>query len=469
MTSFLGSDFLLDTEMARCLFHEHAAQQPIIDYHSHLPPAEIAEDRQFANLAQIWLGDDHYKWRAMRWNGIDERFITGNADDWAKFEAWAATVPKTVGNPLYHWTHLELARPFGIQDRQLAPDTAEEIWSEANAWLARPECSARGLMRQMNVRMVGTTDDPTADLSHHAAIAGDDSIDIAVLPSFRPDKSFRLAAPDYSEYLAKLGQAADIEITDMASLYKALERRLDHFEAHGCCIADHGMDRVAFREAGESELDAILARRLAGKMPGEAEQDAFMTAILVFVGHEYHKRGWVQQYHMGPLRNNSTRGLQNIGVNAGFDSINDRPIAEPLCQLLDALDREACLPRTVLYCVNSAHYEVLSAMAGSFQADGIAGKIQVGSAWWFNDQLDGMNDQVTKLSQIGLLSHFIGMLTDSRSFLSFTRHEYFRRLICQIAGRWAAAGQVPNDEALLGGLVRDICFANARDYFRIEV
>ncbi|MGN8158895.1 glucuronate isomerase [Salinisphaera sp. SWV1] len=469
MTSFLGPDFLLDTEMACRLYHEHAATQPIIDYHSHLPPAEIAEDRHFENLAEIWLGGDHYKWRAMRWNGIDEHLITGSAGDRAKFDAWAATVPKTIGNPLYHWTHLELARAFGITDRQLAPDTAESIWREANECLARPECSARGLMRQMNVRMVGTTDDPVDDLSHHAKIAADESIDVAVLPSFRPDKCFQLAAADYPEYLSKLGHAADVEIRDMASLYRALGRRLDHFESHGCCIADHGMDRMAFRKADETELDAILARRLAGQVPDESEQDAFMTAILLFVGREYHRRGWVQQYHMGPLRNNSTRGFDNIGPNAGFDSINDRPIAEPLCQLLDALDREACLPRTVLYCVNSAYYDVLSAMAGSFQGEGIAGKIQVGSAWWFNDQLDGMNDQITKLAQIGLLSHFIGMLTDSRSFLSFTRHEYFRRLLCQIIGRWAAAGHVPADEAMLGALVRDICFTNARDYFRIEV
>lgn len=469
MTSFLGPDFLLDTDMARWLYHECAANQPIIDYHSHLPPAEIAEDRQFENMAQIWLGGDHYKWRAMRWHGIDERRITGDADDWAKFEAWAETVPRTLGNPLYHWTHLELARPFGITDRQLAPDTAESIWHEANAMLGQPECSARGLMRQMNVRLVGTTDDPVDDLAHHAVIANDASIDTQVLPSFRPDKCFQLAAPDYADYLRQLGAAADVEIRDMASLYKALTRRLDHFERHGCCIADHGMDRVVFREVGEAELNTILARRLDGEIPSQADQDAFMTAVLLFVGREYHARGWVQQYHMGPLRNNSTRGFKHIGVNAGFDSINDQPIAEPLCRLLDALDREASLPRTVLYCVNSAHYEVLSAMAGSFQGDGIAGKIQVGSAWWFNDQLDGMNNQITKLAQIGQLSHFVGMLTDSRSFLSFTRHEYFRRLLCQIVGRWAAAGHVPNDEALLGALVRDICFANARDYFRVEV
>lgn len=469
MTSFLGPDFLLDTKMACCLYHEHAADQPILDYHSHLPPAEIAEDRQFTNLAQLWLGDDHYKWRAMRWNGIDERFITGDADDWSKFEAWASTVPKTLGNPLYHWTHLELARSFGIADRQLSLNTAKSIWEEANVMLAQPECSARGLMRRMNVRMVGTTDDPADDLADHAAIAADPSIDGAVLPSFRPDKSFQLAATDYCDYLGRLGEAADVEIRDMASLYRALSRSLDHFERHGCRIADHGMDRVAFRQADEEELNAILARRLAGKMPDEAEQDAFMTAILLFVGREYHSRGWVQQYHIGPLRNNSTRGFENIGANAGFDSINDRQIAEPLCRLLDALDREASLPRTVLYCVNSAHFEVLSAMAGSFQGDSIPGKIQVGSAWWFNDQLDGMNDQITKLAQIGLLGHFIGMLTDSRSFLSFTRHEYFRRLLCQIIGRWAATGHVPADEAMLGQLVRDICFNNARDYFRVEV
>lgn len=467
--SFLGPNFLLDTEMARRLYHEHAAIQPIIDYHSHLLPVDIAEDRQFVNLTQIWLGDDHYKWRAMRWSGVDEQLITGDADDWAKFEAWAATVPKTLGNPLYHWTHLELARVFGIDDRQLSPATAKDIWREANACLAQKRWSACGLMRQMNVRLVGTTDDPTDDLTYHADIERDDSINIAVLPSFRPDKSFRISAPDYPGYLTNLGEVADVEIKDMISLYRALECRLDHFAEHGCRTADHGMDRVVFVNADESELNSILARRLVGDMPSEAEEDAFMTAVLLFLGRQYHERGWVQQYHIGPLRNNSTRNFENIGANAGFDSINDRPIAEPLCRLLDSLDREGSLPRTVLYGVNSAHYEVLSSMAGSFQGDGIPGKIQVGSAWWFNDQLEGMKDQITKLAQIGLLANFVGMVTDSRSFLSFTRHEYFRRLLCQVVGRWAEDGQVPADEAMLGQLIRNICFNNARNYFRVEV
>lgn len=463
---FLDDNFLLDTDMARRLYHDHAASQPIIDYHCHLPPVEIAEDARYANLARIWLAGDHYKWRAMRWNGIDEPRVTGDAGDRDKFQAWAETVPQTLGNPLYHWTHLELARAFGISDLTLGPDTAEEVWVRTGELLAQPALSARGLLRRMNVRMIGTTDDPADDLAAHAAIAADPGLDTQVLPSFRPDRAFKISAPDYPQYLARLGRAADVEIGDMASLYRALGRRLDHFARHGCVIADHGMDRMAFDCRAESELDAILAARLAGRPVMAADQDAMTTAVLLFLGREYAGRGWVQQYHMGPLRNNASRGWRALGADAGFDSIGDRPIAAPLSRLLNALDRDAALPRTILYSVNAAHFDVL---ASNFQGGGVPGKIQLGSAWWFQDQLAGMRHQLTQLAQIGLLRRFVGMLTDSRSFLSFTRHEYFRRLLCQMLGRWAAAGEVPADLALLVAMVEEICFTNARDYFCIEV
>lgn len=469
MSQFLTEDFLLDTGMARRLYHGYAADQPVFDYHCHLPPAAIANDHSFANLTEVWLKGDHYKWRALRWNGVEERLITGDASDLEKFRAWATTVPKTLGNPLYHWTHLELRRPFGIIDTLLSEQTADDIWARANEQLAQPEFSARGILEQMNVRMVGTTDDPSDDLGHHAAIAADASFDVKVLPSFRPDRAFKLQAEGYVEYLDKLGRAADVEITDMASLYRALEKRLDHFAIHGCRIADHGLDLVVYGEASEQELNAILQRRLAGQLPSDMEQAQFTTAVLVYLGREYHRRDWAQQYHMGALRNNSTRGLSGLGPDTGFDSIGDRAIAEPLSRLLDAQDRDGRLPRTVLYCLNPTHNEVLATMAGNFQGGGIPGKVQFGSGWWFNDQLDGMQRQMTQLAQLGLLSRFVGMLTDSRSFLSFTRHEYFRRLLCRMIGRWATEEEVPNDEALLGEMVRNICFDNARRYFDISV
>ncbi|WP_447893652.1 glucuronate isomerase [Vreelandella sp. GE22] len=469
MAAFLGEDFLLDSEMAKRLYHGYASAQPIFDYHCHLSPQDIAQDRRFENLTEIWLKGDHYKWRAMRWNGVDERFCTGDASDYEKFQAWADTVPYTLGNPLFHWTHLELKRPFGITDKLLSPSTADAIWNESNALLAKPEFSARGILEQMNVRMVGTTDDPADDLSHHAQIAADSSFGIKVLPSFRPDRAFKPAADDYPAYLEKLGRAADIEIRDMASLYSALEKRMDHFAEHGCKISDHGLERVAYATATEAELNAILKRRLEGTLPDEQEQAQFMTAVLIFLGREYHRRGWAQQYHMGPLRNNSSRGWREVGADAGFDSMDDRPIAAPLNQLLNALDSDDRLPRTILYCVNPIFNEVLATTAGNFQGNGIVGKVQFGSGWWFNDQLDGMERQMTQLSQLGLLSRFVGMLTDSRSFLSYTRHEYFRRLLCRMLGRWAEEGQLPNDEACLGQLVTNICFNNARDYFGIDV
>ncbi|MGY4024535.1 glucuronate isomerase [Aeromonas rivuli] len=469
MTAFMTDDFLLDTEFSRQLYHGFAADQPIFDYHCHLPPALIAENHSFANLYEVWLKGDHYKWRAMRSNGVDERFCTGGADDYAKFEAWADTVPQTIGNPLYHWTHLELKRPFGLTGSLLGPQTAREVWDFCNDKLAQPDFSARGIMQQMNVKMAGTTDDPVDDLRHHAVIAADSSFDIKVLPSWRPDKAFNIEADGFADYLAQLAQVSDVEILRFADLTRALGLRLDHFAAHGCKIADHALDEVLFGQASEAELDIMLARRLRGETLELADIAAFKTAVLLYLAAEYHQRGWVQQYHIGALRNNNSRRLLSLGPDTGFDSINDAPMAKALSKLLDAQDSQDRLPKTILYCLNPRDNEVLGTMIGNFQGGNIPGKMQFGSGWWFNDQKDGMERQLTQLAQLGLLSRFVGMLTDSRSFLSYTRHEYFRRILCRMIGRWVAEGEAPADLALLGAMVENICFNNARDYFAIEL
>ncbi|MFM2482530.1 glucuronate isomerase [Celerinatantimonas sp. YJH-8] len=468
MSSFLTEDFLLDTDFARRLYHDYAKDQPIFDFHCHLPPEQIAEDYQFKNLYDIWLKGDHYKWRAMRTNGVDESLCTGSASDFDKYMAFAQTVPFTIGNPIYHWTHLELRRPFGISDRLLTPETAKGIWDECNEKLAQKEFSARGIMQQMNVKMVGTTDDPIDSLENHAAIAKD-GFPVKVLPSWRPDKAFKIDADIFVEYLDKLAVAADVEITSFASLLDALNKRLDHFDAHGCKVSDHALDTVPFGRASEAELDQMIVARRQGKTLTHAQSQAFQTEVLLFLGREYNRRGWVQQYHIGALRNNNTLRLQQLGPDTGFDSIHDEPIAANLSRLLDAQATTDELPKTILYCLNPRDNEVLGTMIGNFQGSGIPGKMQFGSGWWFNDQKDGMQRQMTQLAQLGLLSRFVGMLTDSRSFLSYTRHEYFRRILCQMIGHWVRDGEAPADIKLLGSMVSDICFNNAKNYFGIEL
>lgn len=469
MSRFMTEDFLLDTEFARRLYHDYAKDQPIFDYHCHLPPQQIAENYRFANLYDIWLKGDHYKWRAMRANGVPEAFCTGDASDREKFNAWARTVPHTIGNPLYHWTHLELRRPFGITDTLLSEKTADAIWDRCNALLAQDDFTARGIMQQMNVKMVGTTDDPLDDLQHHRALAQDGSFDVKVLPSWRPDKAFNIEADGFLAWIEKLESLTDISVRRFDDLRSALSKRLDYFAEHGCKVSDHALDVVLYAEADDATLDAILAARRAGKTPDAEAIAQFKTAVLVWLGGEYARRGWVQQYHIGALRNTNRRQFELLGPDVGFDSINDRPLAEPLAKLLGAQNLHNALPKTILYCLNPRDNEVLATMAGNFQGEGEAGKMQFGSAWWFNDQLDGMQRQMTQLAQIGLLSRFVGMLTDSRSFLSYTRHEYFRRLLCQMIGRWVENGEAPDDEALLGQMVQNICFNNARDYFGIEL
>ncbi|THD44861.1 glucuronate isomerase [Enterobacteriaceae bacterium ML5] len=469
MAQFLTEDFLLDTEFARRLYHDYAKDEPIFDYHCHLPPELIAQNHQFENMYEIWLKGDHYKWRAMRTNGVPERMCTGDASDREKFDAWAATVPHTIGNPLYHWTHLELRRPFGITGKLLSPSTAGEIWERGNELLAQDEFSARGIMKQMNVKMVGTTDDPIDSLEHHKAVARDTSFDVKVLPSWRPDKAFNIEAATFADYMKKLEAAADVSITRFSDLRDALKKRMDHFAAHGCKVSDHALDVVVYGEADDATLDSILSRRLSGETLTAQEIAQFKTGVLLYLASEYQRREWVQQYHIGALRNNNTRMFQLIGADVGFDSINDQPLAEPLSKLLGAQGLAGGLPKTILYCLNPRDNEVIGTMVGNFQGEGMPGKMQFGSGWWFNDQKDGMQRQMTQLANLGLLSRFVGMLTDSRSFLSYTRHEYFRRILCQMIGRWVEDGEAPADIELLGNMVKNICFDNAKQYFQIEL
>lgn len=467
MKPFMNEDFLLSTDTAKRLYHDYAKVQPIFDYHCHLSPKEIAENRKFNNLAEIWLEGDHYKWRAMRTAGVAEALITGNAEAYQKYLAWANTVPKCIGNPIYHWTHLELRRPFGITDTLFTPQNAEKIWHQCNELLQQPEFTARGIMQQMNVKLVGTTDDPIDDLRYHQAVKNDQSFAIDVVPSWRPDKVFKIELPQFNDYLANLGEVADVDIRTFADLQKALLKRLDHFDLHGCKSADHGIEIVRFAPIpDEKTLDEILQKRLENQPLLETEIAQFSTAILVWLAAEYCKRQWVMQFHIGAIRNNNSRMFAQLGADSGFDSIGDHTFAEPLSRLLNEMDKTDQLPKTILYCLNPRDNEMIGSMIGNFQTGGVAGKIQFGSGWWFNDQKDGMERQLQQLSQLGLLSQFVGMLTDSRSFLSYTRHEYFRRILCEMIGNWVENGEAPNDMTLLGQMVENICFNNAKNYFK---
>ncbi len=467
MKQFMDEDFLLSNDVARTLYHDYAKDQPIFDYHCHLPPKEIAENRQFKDLTEIWLAGDHYKWRAMRSAGFDENLITGNASAYEKYLAWAKTVPLCIGNPIYHWTHLELRRPFGITNTLFNPQSAGKIWQECNELLGQPEFSARGIMKRMNVKFSGTTDDPIDSLEYHKAIREDADFDIEVAPSWRPDKAVKIELDQFNDYINRLEQVSDTEIRSFDTLKKALWKRLEHFDQQGCKSADHGMEIVRFAPVpDEKELDRILQLRRNEHPLTELEISQYSTALFVWFAQEYCKRNWVMQMHIGALRNNNTRMFKLLGADAGFDSIADRTFAEPLARLLDTMDQNNELPKTILYCLNPRDNEMIATMIGNFQTGGIAGKIQFGSGWWFNDQKDGMERQLQQLSQLGLLSQFVGMLTDSRSFLSYTRHEYFRRILCEMIGKWVVNGEAPNDMNLLGQMVKNICYTNAKNYFK---
>lgn len=463
----MREDFLLSNPTAEELYHSYAAPMPIIDYHNHLPPQDMAEDRMVENITQVWLNGDHYKWRAMRANGIPEEYITGNRTDPEKFEKWAQTVPYTLRNPLYHWTHLELRRYFDIE-LLLDGQSAASIYEKTGELLRQKEFSTRGLLERMNVRVVCTTDDPVDDLRFHEQISRDDWA-VKVYPAFRPDKAMQVDDPVlFNKYLNELEKAADTSIGNFNDFISALKKRHDYFADHGCRISDHGLEQIYAEEYTEKEIQSIFSRIRTGSSLTAEENLKFKSAMLVYFAEWDHEKGWVQQYHLGALRNNNTRMLKNLGPDTGWDSIGDFPQARTLSRFLDRLDRKDQLTRTILYNLNPSDNEVFAAMIGNFNDGSVAGKIQWGSAWWFLDQKEGMTRQLNTLSNMGLLSKFIGMLTDSRSFLSFPRHEYFRRILCDLLGREVENGELPHDIPWIGQIVQDICFNNAKEYFGFE-
>ncbi len=464
MKAFMDKDFLLHTETAKELYHNHAAKMPIFDYHCHINPQQIADDVQFENITQIWLYGDHYKWRGMRTNGVDEKYCTGDATDWEKFEKWAETVPYTLRNPLFHWTHLELKKFFGI-DKILSPETAKEIWDECNAKLQTPEYSVRGIIRMANVHTICTTDDPIDSLEHHQKIKAD-GFEVAVLPAWRPDKAMAVEnVKTYNEYLDNLSYAADKKIDSFLSLIGALNNRHQFFHDNGCRLSDHGLETAIAEDYSKAEIENIFVKIRGGAELSSTEILKFKSAMLYEFGIMDHSRGWTQQFHIGAIRNNSTRLFNKLGADVGLDSIGDFEIAKPLSKLLDRLDMNNKLAKTVLYNLNPRDNELIGTMIGNFQDGSVPGKMQFGSGWWFLDQKDGMTKQINALSNLGLLSRFVGMLTDSRSFLSYTRHEYFRRTLCNILGNDIENGEIPNDMELVGKMVENISFNNAKEYF----
>lgn len=467
MKKFMDKDFLLQTETAKELYHNHAAKMPIFDYHCHINPQEIAEDKQFENITQIWLAGDHYKWRGMRSNGADEKYCTGDASDWEKFEKWAETVPQTLRNPLYHWTHMELKKFFGIE-KLLSPDTAKEIWDECNAKLQTPEYSVRNIMRMANVHTICTTDDPIDSLEYHRQIKAD-GFEVAVLPAWRPDKAMAVEnAAVYNEYIGKLETAAGIKISSFGNLLEALENRHLFFHENGCRLSDHGLETFYAEDYSQEEIKQIFEKVRAGNELTGEEILKFKSAMLYEFGIMDHSRGWTQQFHYGVIRNNSSRLFGKLGADVGLDSIGDFEVAIPMSKFLDRLDANNQLAKTVLYNINPRDNELIGTMIGNFQDGSVPGKMQFGSGWWFLDQKDGMEKQMNALSNLGLLSRFVGMLTDSRSFLSYPRHEYFRRTLCNLLGNDVENGEVPYDMELLGGMVEDICFNNAKEYFNFN-
>ena len=460
---FIHEDFLLSTPEARRLYHQFAEPEPIIDYHCHLPPRDIAENRRFNNLAEIWLEGDHYKWRAMRACGVSETYCTGKADPFEKFKAWAATVPRTLRNPLYHWTHLELKRYFGI-DELLDASSAERIWRKANERLAAPELSTHGILKKFRVTNICTTDDPADDLACHQAIAAS-GMPTRVVPAFRPDRALGVnQSESFNQWVNRLARASNTDITDFASFLGALKQRHEFFHAHGCRLSDHGLNQCHADFCPEKTAAGIFAKARGGQPVSPDEHIRFASAMMVFFGRLDAEKGWTKQLHLGAMRNNNSRGLQKLGPDTGFDAIGDWPQAAALAAYLDRLDQENALPKMIVYNLNPAENYAFAALIGCFQDGKTAGKIQLGSGWWFLDQKEAMEWQMNALSNLGLLSCFVGMVTDSRSFMSFPRHEYFRRVLCNLVGRDMANGEIPDDDALVGPMIRNICYANAERF-----
>ena len=466
--SFIHDDFLLTNETARRLYHEHAEWQPILDYHCHLPPAELAGNRQFANLFEIWLEGDHYKWRAMRANGIDERFCTGDADPYQKFLAWARTVPNTLRNPLSHWTHLELKRYFGIDDL-LDESSAQRIWDRANELLATPELRTQGILGKFRVAALCTTDDPTDDLASHRALAAS-KLSTKVFPAFRPDKAFNVHLPElFNPWVGKLEAASGVSIANFRDFVDALARRHDYFHHIGGRLSDHGLNWTFADFCDEKEAATVFAKARSGQAATPAEQARFASFLMLEFGRWDAAKGWTKQLHLGARRNNNTRRFRQLGADVGFDSIGDWPQADALATYMDRLDRENALPKMVLYNLNPADNYVLATMIGNFQDGSVAGKIQFGSGWWFLDQKEAMTWQINALSNCGLISRFIGMLTDSRSFMSYPRHEYFRRVLCDLFGKDMEAGEIPASDDVVGPMIRNICYGNALQFLGLDL
>lgn len=460
----MDKDFLLSTETAKKLYHEHAAAVPVLDYHCHINPAEIANNRKFDNIAQVWLGGDHYKWRQMRSNGVEERYITGDASDREKFQKWAETLEKAIGNPLYHWSHLELQRYFGYTGA-LNTETAEEVWNLCNAKLQEDSMSVRNIIKQSGVTLICTTDDPIDSLEWHQQIAADDTFDVQVLPAWRPDKAMNIEKVDYVSYLSKLSKVSGVKVSTFATLKEALQKRLAYFAANGCCVSDHALEYVMYTPASDEEIDAIFVKRMQGGEITRDEELKFKTAFMVFVGKEYHKLDWAMQLHYGCKRDNNTFRFNQLGPDTGYDCIDNYAPSSQMADFLNALNATDQMPRTIIYSLNPNDNAAIGTIIGCFQDAGVAGKIQQGSAWWFNDHKTGMTEQMVSLANLGLLGNFIGMLTDSRSYLSYTRHEYFRRILCELVGNWVENGEYPNDEKVLGKMIENISYYNAVKYF----
>ncbi len=469
MSGLIHERFLLQSDEAVRLFFDYAAQLPVIDFHTHLPPAEIAGNARWENITQVWLNGDHYKWRQMRTNGIAERFCTGDASDREKFDAFAGILPYLLRNPLYHWCHLELARYFEIDDLLLSAETADAVWERSTA-VFQSGLSARSLIESSNVVAVCTTDDPIDSLEHHAVVAADESFKVRVFPTFRPDRVLACADPgSWNGYVDQLAAVADVEIGSYDDLIEALAARHDFFHRVGCRLSDHGLDSFHFSPGGEQEIRAIFDRVRSGAALSAAECGQLATALLLELGRLNNEKGWTMQLHLGALRNNNSAMFAELGRDCGFDSIGDRRYAEPLARFLDTLSSAGTLPRTILYNINPRDTEMLATMIGNFQDGSVPGKMQLGSAWWFLDQKDGIERQLEAISQLGSLRRFVGMVADSRSFLSFSRHEYFRRVLCNLLGGDMAAGLLPRDFDLVGGLVEDVCFRNAESFFGFEL
>lgn len=468
MKAFMDKDFLLNTETAQKLFHETAAKMPVLDYHCHINPEEIAKDRKFDNITQVWLGGDHYKWRQMRSNGVDEYYITGDASDREKFQQWAETLEKAIGNPLFHWSHLELQRYFGYYG-VLNSDTAEEVWNLCNAKLHEEGMSVRSLIRKSGVTLICTTDDPADSLQWHKILAEDDSFEVQVLPAWRPDKAMNIEKPDYKEYLKKLEKAADMEITTFEQLQEALKKRILFFDSMGCRASDHALEYVMYAPETEENIEKIFAKRMNDEAVTREEELKFKTAFMQFAAGEYAKLGWVMQLHYGCRRDNNGIMYRQLGPDTGYDCINNYAPTGQMTEFLNALLEKNSLPKTVIYSLNPNDDEAIGTVIGCFQNSDAVGKIQQGSAWWFNDHKTGMIKQMTSLANLGLLGNFIGMLTDSRSFLSYPRHEYFRRILCDLIGSWVENGEFPYNEKMLKNIVKGISYNNAVRYFGFKL